>query len=146
MVFGWNSRRHAMAERKKEVIVAENAPKAIGPYSVAIRVGDQIYVSGTLGMDPETGDLVEGGIEAQTRKVLENLSNVLKAAGSSLECVVKTTVFLQDMAEFPKMNAVYAEFFDEDPPARSTVEVAALPRSAAVEIEAIATILEGYGD
>jgi len=129
-----------MAERTREVIVAEDAPKAIGPYSVAIRAGDLIFVSGTLGMDPKIGELVEGGIEAQTRKVLENLSNVLKAGGSSLEAVVKTTVFLQDMGEFPKMNAIYAEFFSQAPPARSTVEVAALPRSAAVEIEAIAIV------
>jgi 2-iminobutanoate/2-iminopropanoate deaminase len=135
-----------MSFEKKDVIVADKAPKAIGPYSVAIRSGGLIFVSGTLGMDAETGELVSGGIEAQTRKVLENLSNVLQAAGSSLERVVKTTVFLQDMGEFPKMNAIYAEFFNADPPARSTVEVAALPKAAAVEIEAIATVGEGYGD
>ena len=135
-----------MAFGKKDVVVAEGAPKAIGPYSVAIRSGGLIFVSGTLGMDPKTGELVPGGIEAQTRKVLENLSNILKAGGSSLDRVVKTTVFLADMSEFPNMNAVYAEFFVHEPPARSTVEVAALPKSAAVEIEAIATLREGFAD
>lgn len=135
-----------MSSTKKEVIIAENAPKAIGPYSVAIRIGGFIFVSGTLGMDPETGELVSGGIEAQTRKSLENLSNILISANSSLDRVVKTTVFLQDMKEFPLMNAVYAECFEHDPPARSTVEVAALPKGAAVEIEAIATAMQGYGD
>ncbi|OGO19272.1 MAG: hypothetical protein A2Z14_12960 [Chloroflexi bacterium RBG_16_48_8] len=132
-----------MFSGKKEVIFAENAPKAIGPYSLAIRSGSLIFVSGTLGMDPETGELEAGGIEEQTRKSLENLSNILVAARSSLDRVVKTTVFLQDMKEFPQMNAVYAEFFQKDPPARSTVEVAALPRGAAVEIEAVATVMEG---
>jgi 2-iminobutanoate/2-iminopropanoate deaminase len=131
---------------KKDVVVAEGAPKAIGPYSVAIRSGGLVFVSGTLGMDPETGELVPGGIEAQTRKVLENLSNILEASGSSLDRVVKTTVFLADMSEFPNMNAVYAEFFVHEPPARSTVEVAALPKAAAVEIEAIATVREEFAD
>ena len=135
-----------MSSTNKEVIIAENAPKAIGPYSVAIRIGGFIFVSGTLGMDPETGELVSGGIEAQTRKSLENLRNILSSANSSLDRVVKTTVFLQDMKEFPLMNAVYAEFFEYDPPARSTVEVAALPKGAAVEIEAVATVVQGYGD
>jgi 2-iminobutanoate/2-iminopropanoate deaminase len=130
-----------MSSIKKEVIIAETAPKAIGPYSVAIRIGEFIFVSGTLGMDPETGELVAGGIEAQTRKSLENLSNILISAGSAMDHVVKTTVFLQDMSEFPLMNSVYAEFFKMDPPARSTVEVAALPKGAAVEIEAVASIL-----
>lgn len=135
-----------MSSEKKEVILAENAPKAIGPYSVAIRSRGLIFVSGTLGMDAETGELVAGGIEAETRKVLDNLSNVLESGRSSLDRVVKTTVFLQDMTEFPKMNAVYAEFFPQDPPARSTVEVAALPKGAAVEIEAIAMVIDLYGD
>jgi 2-iminobutanoate/2-iminopropanoate deaminase len=128
-----------MSSGMKEVVIAENAPKAIGPYSVAIRIGGFVFVSGTLGMDPETGDLVTGGIEAQTRKSLENLSSILVSANSSLANVVKTTVFLQNMQEFPLMNAIYAEFFQHDPPARSTVEVAALPKGAAVEIEAVAS-------
>ncbi len=132
-----------MTIAKRSVITAEKAPKAIGPYSVAIRTGEFIFVSGTLGIHPETGDLVAGGIEAQTRKALENLANVLEAGGSSLDQVVKTTVFLQDMGEFPTMNNVYASFFSQDPPARSTVEVAALPKGAAVEIEAIALVKGG---
>ncbi len=132
-----------MTIAKRSVITAEKAPKAIGPYSVAIRAGEFIFVSGTLGIHPETGDLVAGGIEAQTRKALENLANVLEAGGSSLGQVVKTTVFLQDMGEFPAMNNVYASFFSQDPPARSTVEVAALPKGAAVEIEAIALVKGG---
>jgi 2-iminobutanoate/2-iminopropanoate deaminase len=135
-----------MSSGKKEVILAENAPKAIGPYSVAIRSRGLIFVSGTLGMDAETGELVAGGIEAETRKALENLGNILESGRSSLDRVVKTTVFLQDMTVFPKMNVVYAEFFTQDPPARSTVEVAALPKGAAVEIEAIATVIDLYGD
>lgn len=132
-----------MSIGKRSVIIAEKAPKAIGPYSVAIRAGELIFISGTLGIHPQTGDLVSGGIEAQTRKALENLANVLEAGGSSLDQVVKTTVFLQDMGEFPAMNNVYASFFSQDPPARSTVEVAALPKGAAVEIEAIALVKGG---
>jgi 2-iminobutanoate/2-iminopropanoate deaminase len=127
-----------MTVLKPSVVKAEKAPKAIGPYSVAIRAGDFIFVSGTLGIHPETGDLVPGGIETQARKALENLANILEAGGSSLDLVVKTTVFLQSMAEFPTMNSIYASFFAKDPPARSTVEVAALPKGAAVEIEAVA--------
>jgi len=131
-----------MSSGNKEVISAENAPKAIGPYSVAIRTQWFIFVSGTLGMDPKTGELEAGGIEAQTRRSLENLGEILSAAGSSLDQVVKTIVFLKDMKEFPQMNAVYAEFFPKDPPARSTVEVAALPKGASVEIEAVAMVIE----
>ena len=127
-----------MSSRKREVVVAEGAPKAIGPYSVAIRTESLVFASGSLGVDPETGEFAAGGVEGQTRQALKNLAEVLKAGGSSLEQVVKTTVFLQDMAEFVLMNAVYAEFFPLEAPARSTVEVAALPKGAAVEIEAIA--------
>lgn len=127
-----------MSSSKREVVVAEGAPKAIGPYSVAIRTENLIFASGSLGVDPETGEFAAGGVEGQTRQALKNLAEVLKAGGSSLEQVVKTTVFLQDMAEFVLMNAVYAEFFPLEAPARSTVEVAALPKGAAVEIEAIA--------
>jgi 2-iminobutanoate/2-iminopropanoate deaminase len=126
-----------MTDRKK-VIEAPQAPSAIGPYSVAIRMGDFVFASGTLGMKPLTGELAPGGIEAETRQALTNLSHVLVAAGSSLDWVVKTTVFMRDLGEFGAMNAVYAEFFSEGPPARSTVQVAALPKNAAVEIEAIA--------
>ncbi|MCK4741494.1 MAG: Rid family detoxifying hydrolase [Anaerolineales bacterium] len=127
-----------MSSRKRKVVVAEGAPKAIGPYSVAIRTENFIFASGSLGVDPATGEFAAGGVEGQTRQALKNLAEVLKAGGSSLEKVVKTTVFLQDMAEFALMNAVYAEFFPREAPARSTVEVAALPKGAAVEIEAIA--------
>jgi len=126
----------------KKVITSDKAPKAIGPYSVAIRTGDLVFTSGQLGLDPTTGSLVPGGIEAETRQALTNIRNVLADAGSGLDCVIKTIVFLKDMAEFAKMNAVYAEFFTENPPARSTVQAAALPKDGAVEIEAVA-ILQG---
>lgn len=129
-----------MSSRKRKVVVAEGAPKAIGPYSVAIRTEGLIFVSGTIGVDPATGEFVAGGVESQTRQVLKNLGEVLKAGDSSLGQVVKTTVFMQDMSEFALMNAVYAEFFPDESPARSTVEVAALPKGAAVEIEAIALV------
>lgn len=125
---------------KKRVIHSEKAPKAIGPYSQAVRTDSMIYTAGQIGFDPVTMEIVSGGIEAETRQALTNLKNVLEAAGSSLEHVVKTLVFLQDMADFPKMNAIYAEYFPENPPARSTVQVAALPKGALVEIEAIALI------
>jgi 2-iminobutanoate/2-iminopropanoate deaminase len=128
------------ASMNKKVITSDKAPKALGPYSVAIRAGDLVFASGQLGLDPTTNNLVEGGIEAETRQSLKNISQVLAASGSGLEQVVKTIVFLKDMSEFPKMNAVYAEFFPENPPARSTVQVAALPKGGAVEIEAIAII------
>jgi 2-iminobutanoate/2-iminopropanoate deaminase len=129
-----------MSSRKRKVVVAEGAPKAIGPYSVAIRTDGLVFASGTIGVDPTTGEFVAGGVEEQTRQALKNLGEVLKAGGSSLEQVVKTTVFLQKMSEFTLMNAVYAEFFPREAPARSTVEVAALPKGAAVEIEAIALV------
>ena len=122
-----------------QVIHTEQAPKAIGPYSQAIRVGEFIFCAGQTPIDPATGNMVEGDIEAQTRRVLQNLSAVVQAAGTTMAKVVKTTVFLQDMNDFQRMNAVYAEFFPQDPPARSTVQVARLPRDARVEIELIAT-------
>jgi len=124
----------------KIVITSEKAPRAIGPYSVAIRTGDLVFTSGQLGLDPATGNIVPGGIEAETRRALTNLRHVLADAGSGLEQVVKTIVFLKDMAEFTKMNAVYAEYFAENPPARSTIQAAALPKGGAVEIEAIAIL------
>ena len=122
----------------KKVITSDKVPKAIGPYSIAITTGDLVFTSGQLGLDPATGNLVPGGIEAETRQALTNLKHVLGDAGSGLEQVVKTVVFLKDMAEFTKMNAVYAEFFTGNPPARSTVQAAALPKGGAVEIEAVA--------
>lgn len=122
----------------KIVVTSGKAPQAIGPYSVAIRTGDLVFTSGQLGLEPQTGNLVLGGIEAETRQALTNLKHVLADSESGLEAVIKTTVFLKDMADFPKMNAIYAEFFTKDPPARSTVQVAALPKGGSVEIEAVA--------
>ena len=122
----------------RNVVTIEKAPKAIGPYSVAIQTDGFVFCSGQLGLNPETGDLVAADVEAQTRQALTNLKNVLEAAGSSLEMVVKTTVFLKDMADFPKMNAIYGEFFSSKPPARSTIAVAGLPKGGLVEIEVIA--------
>ncbi|MGD2253096.1 MAG: Rid family detoxifying hydrolase [Anaerolineales bacterium] len=129
-----------MTSNTRQVLSAKEAPKAIGPYSQGIRFGNLIFASGSAGVDPQTNKLVEGGIEAQTRQTLINLSKILESAGSSLSMVLKTTVFLVDMGEFAKMNAVYAEFFDPDPPARSTIQAAALPLGAAIEIEAIAAV------
>ena len=121
-----------------EAVQTDAAPKAIGPYSQAIRVGDFVYTAGQIALVPETGQLAEGGVEAQTRQVLQNLKNVLEAAGSGLGHVVKTTVFMHDLGEFAAMNAVYGQFFTTNLPARSTVQVAALPRGAKVEIECVA--------
>jgi 2-iminobutanoate/2-iminopropanoate deaminase len=119
-------------------ISTNDAPKAIGPYEQAIRVGDFVYTAGQIPIDPKTGTLVEGGITDQTRQVLENLKAVLEAAGSSLERVVKATVFLKNMADFAAMNEVYTRYLGEAKPARSTVAVAELPRGALVEIDLVA--------
>jgi len=127
-----------MTDVTRTVIRTDKAPKAIGPYSAGISTERMIFASGSLGIDPTTGEFVPGGVEAQTRQALVNLEQVLVAGGGSLETVVKTTVFMQDLSEFGNMNAIYAEFFPADPPARSAVQVAALPKGAAVEIEAIA--------
>ena len=124
----------------KKVINSEKAPKALGPYSVANQIGELVFTAGQLGLDPQTGELATGGIEAETRQALTNIRNVLEAAGSSLDQVVKTTVFLRDMNDFARMNAVYGQFFTTDFPARSTVQVAALPKGGAVEIEVVAVI------
>ena len=121
----------------KEIIVAENAPAAIGPYSHAVVINDMVFTSGQLGLIPETGNLPEG-VEAQTEQALINLRNVLKASGTDMEHVVKTTVFVQDLADFAKVNAIYAKFFATNPPARSCVQVAKLPAGGLVEIEAVA--------
>ena len=125
---------------QKKVVQTDKAPKAIGPYSQAIRTEAMVYTAGQTGLEPATGELIAGGLEEQTRQVLNNIRNVLEAAGSSLEHVVKTTVFLQDMNDFAKMNAIYAEYFGKNPPARSTIAVAALPKGGLVEIEAVALI------
>lgn len=121
----------------KEIIVAENAPAAIGSYSHAVVINDMVFTSGQLGLIPETGKLPEG-VEAQTEQALLNLRNVLKASGTDMEHVVKTTVFVQDLADFAKVNAIYAKFFATNPPARSCVQVAKLPAGGLVEIEAVA--------
>ena len=125
---------------KREVVTCPNAPKAIGPYSVAIATGCLVFVSGQLGIDPASGAIVEGGIQSQTRTALNNLKSVLESAGSSLDQVVKTTVFLTDIAQFAEMNSVYAEFFTSDFPARSAIQVVALPKGGIVEVEAIAVL------
>ena len=129
-----------MPSIQKDVIVAEKAPKAIGPYSAGIRAGNMVFTAGQLGLDPASGSLVPGGVEAETRQALLNLQAILEAGGASLASVVKTTVFLRDMADFTKMNGIYGEFFTQNPPARSTVQVAALPKNGAVEIEAVALV------
>ena len=123
---------------KKQIISTENAPKAIGPYSQAIVSGDLIFTSGQLPMDPVTGKLVEGGIKAATARVIRNVEAILHEAGSSLDKVLKVTVYLKDMDDFAAMNEVYAEFFGDNPPARTTIQVAKLPLDVAVEIDVIA--------
>jgi 2-iminobutanoate/2-iminopropanoate deaminase len=125
---------------QKRVIRTPTAPAAIGPYSQGVKTGDLIFTAGQIGLDPNTGELAPGGIQAETRQVLSNIQNILEAAGSSMKNVIKTTVFLRDLNEFAAMNTVYAEFFPESPPARSTVQVAGLPKSVAVEIEVVAVL------
>ncbi len=127
---------------KKNVVVAEKAPKAIGPYSAGMKLGNMVYTAGQIPVDAATGKVVEGGIEAETRQALTNLKHVLEAAGSGLDYVVKTTCFLADMGEFAAFNAVYADFFAAQPPARSTVAVKTLPLNVRVEVEAVAYIPE----
>jgi 2-iminobutanoate/2-iminopropanoate deaminase len=122
----------------REIIATQNAPAAIGPYSQAVQVGDFVYTSGQIPLVPETAKLIEGGIEEQTRQVMQNLANILEAAGSSLAHIVKTTIFVTNLADFATINKVYGSFFIGDPPARSTVQVAALPLGANIEIETVA--------
>lgn len=124
----------------KEIIATDRAPAAIGPYSQGVKIGDFVFTAGQIALDPRTGKFVEGDITVQTEQVMQNLSAVLNAAGVRLENVVKTTVFLQDMADFASFNEVYGRFFAQNPPARSTVQAAKLPLDAKVEIEAIAYI------
>jgi 2-iminobutanoate/2-iminopropanoate deaminase len=125
-------------ERVKTIIKADNAPPAVGPYSLAVRAGDFLFVSGQIGMEPETGKLADGGIEKQTEQALENISTILEAAGLHIGAVVKATVFLQHMGDFASMNGVYGSYFEKDPPARAAFEVARLPLGALVEIEVVA--------
>jgi 2-iminobutanoate/2-iminopropanoate deaminase len=128
----------------KTAIATDQAPAAIGPYSQAVRAGDLVFTSGQIGLDPATGELVEGGVEAQTRRVLENLTHVLAAAGASWSDVVRTTVFLADLGDFAVVNRLYGERVGGGVlPARSTVQVARLPRGAAVEIDAVAHVGRG---
>ena len=124
----------------KEVIHTDKAPAAIGPYSQAVKVGDLMFTSGQVPIDPETGAVVEGGIQEQARHSLNNIKAILNAAGTNMGAVVKTTVFLQNMEDFAAMNEVYAQFFQEPYPARSAVQVARLPKDVLVEIEAIAQL------
>ena len=122
----------------KETIHSKNAPAALGPYSQGIRAGSTVYLSGQLGLDPATGNLVEGGVEAQTERALRNVGAVLDAAGAGMGDIVKTTLFLANIDDFAAVNAVYATFMPDPPPARSTFAVGALPKGGLVEIEAIA--------
>ncbi len=124
----------------KHIIATDKAPRAIGPYSQAVAHNGLLYLSGQIPLDPATSHLIEGDVAAQTERVLENLKAVLEAAGTSLDRVLKTTVYLKDLGEFAKMNEVYGRYFSDNPPARATVEVARLPRDVRVEIEAVAAI------
>ena len=130
----------AKAFSMKEIVTTENAPGAIGPYSQAIKAGGMVFCSGQIPIDPKTGEFVSQVVSEQTEQVLNNLSEVLKAAGTSLDNVVKTTVFLADMNDFVEMNEVYGRFFSDNKPARATVQAARLPRDAKVEIDCIAVI------
>ena len=126
---------------EKKIIATENAPAAVGPYSQAIATGELVFTAGQIPINPESGQLLTGDIEAQTHRALQNLQALLHAAGSSLAAVMKTTVFMTDLADFKRMNAVYAQYFASEPPARSTVQVAALPLGAQIEIECVALAL-----
>jgi len=124
----------------REIVHTNDAPAAVGPYSQAVKTTDMVFTAGQIGLDPHTGEMTDG-LEDQTRQVLANLEAVLKAAGTDMAHIIKTTIFLTDMADFAAVNAIYASAFDAEPPARSTVAVTALPVGALVEIEAIATLM-----
>ena len=130
----------------KEAITTDMAPKAIGPYSQAVKANGFIFVSGQIPVDPTTNDIAKGGIPEQTRQVLKNISSILYAAGVGLKDVVKTTVYLNDLKKFGDMNQIYAEFFAAPFPARATVEVSSLPKGVGVEIDAIAVVKQGLGN
>lgn len=125
----------------KEIVNTSNAPSAIGPYSQAIKINKMVYLSGQIAIDPKTQKLIDGDIETQTKRVLDNLKAVVNAAGSSLENVVKTTIYLTDIDDFPRVNEIYASYFSSGRPARSTICVARLPKDAKIEIDAIAEII-----
>jgi 2-iminobutanoate/2-iminopropanoate deaminase len=129
-----------MPQPNKQIIRTEKAPKALGPYSAGVKTDQFIFTAGQIGIIPESGNIIDGGIEQETRQALTNIQNILEEAGSSLQWVVKTTVFLRNMDDFSKMNAVYALFFTDNYPARSTIQVTALPKNASVEIEAMALV------
>ena len=135
--FAWRDEKEDTHTVRK-IVRTEAAPQAIGPYSQAIQIGEFVFTSGQIPIDPKTGEFVEGGIAEQTEQVLRNLDEVLRASGTNLEGVVKTTVFLADMYDFAAMNEVYGRYFSNEPPARSTVQAARLPRDARIEIDVIA--------
>ena len=139
----WKSASNCYYRPMKKIISTKEAPAAVGPYSQAVRVGSTVYCAGQIPLDPKSGQIVPGDIGAQTRRVLENITMVLKAEGLSFRDVVKTTIYLVDLADFQTVNEIYSGYFDSDPPARSTVQVSALPKGARVEIEAIAAADEG---
>lgn len=122
----------------KKIVISDKAPKALGPYSIAVESNGFIFCSGSLGLNPETGDLVDGGVEQQAVQCLTNLKHVLEAAGCEMADILKTTIFLVDMRDFPAVNSVYGSFFEGNFPARSTIGVASLPKGGMIEIEAIA--------
>ena len=127
----------------KKIISTTDAPAAVGPYSQAVRAGSTIYCAGQIPLDPKSGQIVSGGIDAQTRRVMDNVTAVLKAEGLTMENIVKTTIFLMDLNDFQTVNEIYGSYFKQAPPARSTVQVAGLPKGARVEIEVIAATDEG---
>jgi 2-iminobutanoate/2-iminopropanoate deaminase len=132
-----------MSNPKKEVIIPEGGAKPLAPYSPAIRLGGHlVFTSGQIGLDPATGKLVEGGIEAETRQALENLKALLKAGGAGIDSVVKATIYMADLDDYGKVNAIYGEYFKDDPPARSALEAVRLPIGALIEIEVIAFVKE----
>lgn len=122
----------------KEIIKTDKAPQAIGPYSQGVKVGNLVFFSGQIALDPATGELVEGGIEEQAKKVMENIKGLLESQGLDFDSIVKTTIFLNDINDFGKVNEIYGSYFNEAPPARSCVEVSRLPKDVAIEIEVIA--------
>ena len=128
----------------KKIISTSDAPAALGPYSQAVRVGSTIYCAGQIPLDPKTGQIVSGGVDVQTRRVMENISAVLKAEGLNFDHIVKTTIFLMDLNDFQTVNEIYGSYFKQQPPARSTVQVAGLPKGARVEVEVIA-VANGNG-
>jgi 2-iminobutanoate/2-iminopropanoate deaminase len=129
----------------KKIISTSEAPAAVGPYSQAVRVGSTVYCAGQIPLDPQSGQIVSGGIDVQTRRVLDNVAAVLQAEGLAFENIVKTTIFLTDLADFQVVNEIYASYFKQAPPARSTVQVPALPKGARIEIEVIAVAEESGG-